>query len=367
MSQRVKVTEEMISRSERQGLPSPYRRWVVDNGKWRVFTALYVEVVAGRTVRTEWDPHERIVPMTPEEKAEHCPDVRAAEIAQESPQLARMADEWLAHMKAEQRAATETAKQRWERTAAELQRRASTAACGIETTDKPRCCTDEQEAVCEWGLNGATDLTLAQRLNMRPEKCPRTLLQIEKRREKGQAERFADRARAAGMPELYIERFASGVEPQRRPAFVAAQRFRDSPTAKILLLLGTNQAGKSFAASRLLWWQESGLFVTHSALRLAIMPGDESGLERRCFATPFLVLDNIESSMSVALRQRYEELVIHFKDNRKKLVITSSMDPEHFLRCMKPEGAETGPAYARLNLAIADGSAMMVECPAWAG
>jgi len=316
----------------------------------------------------EWDPHDRRVPMTKDEQDEHCPGTRQAEPEPaEDPEVARRADEWLAHMKAEQRAAIETAKQSWERTAAELQRRASTAACGIETTDKPQCCTDEQEARCEWGLNGATDLTLAQRLNMRPEKCPRTLLQIEKRREKGQAERFADRARAAGMPELYIERFTSGIEPQRRPAFVAAQRFRDSPTAKILLLLGTNQAGKSFAASRLLWWQDSGLFVTHSALRLAIMPGDETGLERRCFSVPFLVLDNIESSMSVALRQRYEELVIHFKDNRKKLVMTSSMDPEHFLRCMKPEGAETGPAYARLNLAIADGSAMMVECPAWAG
>lgn len=365
--QRVKVTSEMIERSEGYHGFSPYQKWIPKDGTWIVQTATYVERVGGRDVRIEWDQNERRIPMTPAETAEHCPQERARQVAEESPHLARMADEWAEHMKAEQRAGTEAAKEHWGRIAEEAQRRADTAACRVETNPHPVACTDEQEAVCQWGLAGKNDLTLAQRLNIRPTKCPRTLLQIEKRREVGQAERFALRARAAGIPELYIERFKSGEEPQRRPAFVAAQKFRDNPDAKILLLLGTNQAGKSFAASRLLWWQESGLFLTHTALRLAIMPGDETGLERKALSVPFLVLDNVESSMSVALRQRYEEYVIYFRDNNKRLVITSSMGPEHFLSCMKPEGAETGPAYARLTLGIAGKSVMMVECPAWAG
>ncbi len=372
--QRVKVTEEMISRSERMGLPSPYRKWVPDRDKWRIQTAEYVERVGGRDVRIEWDPHERIVPMSAAEKAEHCPDDRMREVAAEraaavaeDQRLGRMADEWLSHMKAEQRAATETAKESWERTAAELQRRAATAVCDIETNPRPKCCSDEQEAVCEWGLAGAIGLTQAQRVNMRPDKCPRTLRQIELRREKGQSERMAVRARAAGVPELYIERFLSGDEPQRRPAFVAAQKFRDSPEAKILLLLGTNQAGKSYAASRLLWWQDSGLFVTHSALRMAIMPGDKTELERRAFGVKFLVLDNIENNMSPALRQRYEEYVIHCTDNDFRLVMTSTMDPETFMQAMKTPGAETGPAFARLTLGIGKRTVMMVECPAWGG
>lgn len=373
-TQEVRVTPAMLQASD-PTLPSPFIRWIPDGNRMRVQTATRVQMAAGRVVR--WlDAEEHSRPLTREEAAVLLFQQPSAieedgERARLEAQAEARAQEWW-DAQAEQRRLdnerlTGFTREIAERAAAESARRLDTAACGIERCDNPQPCTDEQEARCEWSIGvAAMTMTAAQRFANRAAGCPRKAAHIQRLRQETNLEVLAARGRAARIPAEYLDAFAApDYKPQLRPAYRAARDFTANRAQQFLVLLGTNQCGKTFAACRWLWNQENGLFVSHYDLDLAMRPGDETGLERRSHNAAALVLDNVESSLSEALRRRIEGLIVRFKQEGRRMVITSSMGQAEFMAAMKPAGAETGPAFARLTNGIAQGAVSMVECPSW--
>lgn len=374
--QEVRVTQAMLQASD-PTMPSPFVRWIPDGERMRIQTATRVEMAAGRVLR--WlDAEEHTRPLTREEAETmrfQRPEAmesegEAARCMAQTQAEARAQEWWDAQQEVRRRdneRLTEFTKGIGERAAAESARRLQTAGCGIERCENPQPCTDEQEAVCEWSIGvAALTMTAAQRFANRSGGCPRKAAHIQRLRTEVSPEVLVARGRAARIPAEYLDAFAAPeYKPQLRPAYKAAREFTANKAQQFLILLGTNQCGKTFAACRWLWNQEGGLFLSHYDLDLAMRPGDETSLERRSHNAAALVLDNVESSLSEALRRRIEGLIVRFKQEGRRMVITSSMGQPDFMAAMKPPGADAGPAYSRLANGIAQGTVSMIECPAW--
>lgn len=238
--------------------------------------------------------------------------------------------------------------------AEEMARVEASIACGAHQNPDAKPCTLEQEGSCQWfRVKPNEGASLMRRTKLRPAGCPRLIAYEQDPRHPG---RIAERVKAAAdkrIPANIRERLIVEGRKDRRPALDAVRAWH--PTSKpYLVLSASNQAGKTFSACAWLEAMDSGVFLDAEELWEAIKPGPDDRPEvvarRRARAAKYVVLDNVESHLTNALRAEVDALVRYVGDKGGRMVITTSMPGQRFLDALLMPDAETGAARRRIEL-----------------
>lgn len=247
---------------------------------------------------------------------------------------------------------------------AQQQAAAATAACGYDQNpDTAVSCSESEERLCQAGpARIITVADLLARTRQRPTSCPRRRAWAAQRTIS--ADQIRSRCVRRRIPADISQRLLGPKEAiEERPALLEARKWASSDRS-FLVLCASNQAGKSFAAGS--WLQSlsrDGLFVSQFDIRNAIIPDPEErayGLIRQMYDAHALVLDNVEGSLSDAVKEVIEGLVIKFHGAAKKIAITTSLSAENFLNLWRVKGTKTGPVFERL---VKYGT--LIEVPSW--
>ncbi len=346
-----RVTEEMIKAREAVG-GYPFVRIVPARDKGMVEVQRATRAAPPGRGRFEWTITEWAPPVvrqgTPEELREL--DMMRSSLARAVDEMTVSRDEGLLDDLAKIREQQEAA--------------AVTAVCGCnQDPEAAKPCTDAEEASCQYGpLRILTIADLIARTRQRPAGCPR--------RRAWQASRSlsSDETRARcvkrRIPADITHRLMGPKDAiEDRPALLKVREWTRSDKS-FIVLCGSNQAGKSFAVgSWLASLGKDGLFVSQFDIRNAIIPDPEDkayALIRQCNEAHALVIDNVEGSISDAVKEIVEGLVIKFHGAAKKIAITTSLGIEDFLALWRVRGAKTGPVFERLVK-----YALLVEVPPW--
>lgn len=242
--------------------------------------------------------------------------------------------------------------------------REATIACGcMEDATNARPCTDTQELACQAGPPWMVEeASLLKRLRGRPDACPRKRAWIASRTQDPGI--LQSRCVTYRIPEdcrKLIVGSKDGI--QERPALSTVRQWAAGDKA-FLVLCASNQTGKTFAACR---WLASrgtgGLFVTQKDLELAMTPDPTNkaiSLYRSAYEAPALVIDNIESDVSDAMKRHLEALIVKIHAAGRRCILTTSLSAEDFMAMWVADGAKTGPAYERILR-----YGVRVEVPTW--
>lgn len=240
----------------------------------------------------------------------------------------------------------------------------STAVCGFhQNPDSARPCSDEDERKCQAGpLRILTLESLTARTRQRPPSCPRRRAWARARTLS--PDEIRGRCVRRRIPADITHRLLGPKDQiQERPALITARKWAASDLS-FLVLCASNQAGKSFAVGS---WLNSlsrdGLFLSQFDIRNAIIPDPENkayDLIRQANDAHALVIDNIEGSISDAVKEIVEGLVIKFHGAAKKIAITTSMSADSFMNLWRVGGTKTGPVFERL---VKYGT--VIEVPRW--
>lgn len=244
------------------------------------------------------------------------------------------------------------------------EKRSLTVVCGcIEDPANAKPCSDEEESSCTYGPTLISSLTdRFERTRHRPAGCPRRVAYLAKR--SLSTDEMRGRCVKRRIPADITQRLCGPRELiEERPALLKAREFPNS-NKTFLVLSGTNQAGKSFAAgSWLASLGKGGLFVTQFDIKCAIMPDPENkayDLIRTAQEASALVIDNVEASISDAVKEVIEGLVIKFHGAARKVAFTTSLDIADFMNLWRNPRTETGPVFERLMK-----YGMFAEVPGW--
>lgn len=233
---------------------------------------------------------------------------------------------------------------------------AETAVCGAPTgSPEAQPCTDEQEDACRWFAclpdEGAS---LVQRTKLRPEACPRRKAQEAIRKGSAELEALQRKAHSMFIPERFIrELVLSAKQREDRPCMVAVREWAPCPK-RYMALCADNQEGKSYSASAWLLTRPDGVFIECGALHDAIRPGQIDAPEKLARMAArrarYVVIDNIESHLTKALRAEIDEIFVRVGNRDGRVLITTSMSADELLEALAEPGANNGAALSRLRM-----------------
>lgn len=348
-----RVTEQMIKDRENVG-GYPFLRITKARDQGMVEVQRATRATPPARGQIDWQITEWAPPLLRQGSPEELRELEA----QRSP-LARAADEAAAAFDRDAGMLDELAKIREQQEAS-----AQTAVCGCYEDPKGAApCSDAEELKCEHGpLRILTIPELLARTRQRPPSCPRRREWLASRAISSDEVRA--RCVKRRIPSSVMQVLMGPKDSiQDRPALLEVRKWAPSEKS-FLALCGSNQAGKSFAVGT---WLNSlardGLFISQFDIRNAIIPDPEDkayALIRQATDAHALVIDNIEGSISDAVKEIVEGLVIKFHGAAKKIAITTSLSTKDFLALWRAKGASTGPVFERL---VKYGT--VIEVPPW--
>lgn len=217
---------------------------------------------------------------------------------------------------------------------------------------QPEPCSAESEALCGWwlGKEPAPGADLTRRTRSRPSACPR-----KQALEHAAWQRSSTRRRQAaarGIPEhvLRILCDAPQLEDPQRPAIERVENWA-ARNRRVLVLCGPNQVGKTYAAARWLERQPAGVFLPVRELpALATREAPDPPAWRRVLASPALVLDDVDDTLSDPQRVRIEELIVAAVTRMARVIVTTPLDTADALRAFRGAGRIGAASVGRIHL-----------------